>query len=65
MKVQELTNKKNSELEKIMLDLSQELFNLRFQKASGHLSNVSRIRVLRRQIARIKTIFSLSSKDNA
>jgi large subunit ribosomal protein L29 len=34
----------------------QELFNLRFQKVTGKLTNTSRTRVVRRDIARIKTI---------
>jgi large subunit ribosomal protein L29 len=36
--------------------LSKEIFNLRFQRASGQLENTARVREVRRNIARIKTI---------
>ena len=39
-----------------LLKLRKEQFNLRFQRATGQLENTSRIRVVRRDIARIKTI---------
>ena len=38
------------------LKLKKEQFNLRFQRASGQLPNTSRVRVVRRDIARVKTI---------
>lgn len=38
------------------LSLKKEQFNLRFQKASGQLQNTARVRVVRRDIARVKTI---------
>ena len=56
MKVQEtreLTEKER--LEKI-LDLSQEYFNLKFQLATGKIENPSRLKFIRRDIARLKTI---------
>ena len=56
MKVQEtreLTEKE--QLEKI-LDLSQEYFNLKFQLATGKIENPSRLKFIRRDIARLKTI---------
>jgi large subunit ribosomal protein L29 len=40
------------------LALKKEQFNLRFQKASGQLQNTARVRVVRRDIARAKTIAS-------
>jgi large subunit ribosomal protein L29 len=40
------------------LKLKKEQFNLRFQKASGQLPNTARVRVVRRDIARVKTIAS-------
>ena len=43
------------ELQGTVADLKKELFNLRFQKASGELSNTSRFRVARREIARLMT----------
>ena len=39
-----------------VLKLKKEQFNLRFQRATGQLENTSRVRVVRRDIARIKTI---------
>ena len=56
MKVQEtreLTEKER--LEKIS-DLSQEYFNLKFQLATGKIENPSRLKFIRRDIARLKTI---------
>ena len=40
------------------LALKKEQFNLRFQRASGQLQNTSRVRVVRRDIARVKTLAS-------
>ncbi|HHW18378.1 MAG TPA: 50S ribosomal protein L29 [Firmicutes bacterium] len=56
MKVQEIRNLTDSELEKKLSELKEELFNLRFQLATGQLDNVMRIREVKRSIARIKTI---------
>ncbi len=39
-----------------ILDLKKEQFNLRFQRATGQLENTSRVRVVRRDIARLKTL---------
>ena len=39
-----------------ILKLKKEQFNLRFQRATGQLENTSRVRVVRREIARAKTI---------
>lgn len=39
-----------------LLSLRKELFNLRFQQASGQLENTARVRQVRRDIARIKSI---------
>jgi large subunit ribosomal protein L29 len=44
------------ELNDNLLDLKKEAFNLRFQRASGQLENTARVRQVRRDIARIKTI---------
>lgn len=53
--VRELTEKER--LEKVE-DLSQEYFNLRFQLATGKIENPSRLRHIRRDIARLKTILA-------
>ena len=39
-----------------VLKLKKEQFNLRFQRATGQLENTSRVRVIRREVARLKTI---------
>ncbi|HTV33339.1 MAG TPA: 50S ribosomal protein L29 [Methylocella sp.] len=44
------------QLEQELLSLKKEQFNLRFQRATGQLENTARIRVVRRDIARIKTL---------
>ena len=44
------------QLEDEALKLKKEQFNLRFQRASGQLQDTSRVRVVRRDIARVKTI---------
>lgn len=46
----------NSELEKRLSDAKEELFNLRFQKATGQLTNNRRISTVKRDIARIYTV---------
>ncbi len=44
------------QLEDEVLKLKKEQFNLRFQRATGQLENTSRVRAIRRDIARMKTI---------
>jgi len=61
MKAEDLRQKSDDELGAQLLDLKKEAFNLRFQKASGQLEDVSRLRVVRRDIARIKTIMTSRS----
>ncbi|MBB4196603.1 50S ribosomal protein L29 [Rhodoblastus sphagnicola] len=39
-----------------LLNLKKEQFNLRFQKATNQLENTSRVRVVRREVARVKTL---------
>ena len=56
MKVEDLRQKSDDELNKQVLDLRKEAFNLRFQRASGQLENTARVRQVRRDIARIKTV---------
>ena len=52
----ELRSMTNAELNQRLQEAYQELFNLRFRKATKQLDNTARIRVVRRDIARIKTI---------
>jgi large subunit ribosomal protein L29 len=56
MKASELQSLSELELNNKLNDSHQELFNLRFQRASGQLTNTARVREVRRQIARIKTL---------
>ncbi|HEY2446991.1 MAG TPA: 50S ribosomal protein L29 [Rhizomicrobium sp.] len=44
------------ELDDSLVKLKKEQFNLRFQRANGQLENTGRIRVVRREIARIQTV---------
>lgn len=56
MKAKEIREMNETELNKQLSDLKSELFNLRFQLATGQLENPVRIRTVRKDIARIKTI---------
>jgi large subunit ribosomal protein L29 len=56
MKAGDLRTKSEDELKESLLGLRKEAFNLRFQRASGQLENTARIRAVRRDIARIKTV---------
>jgi large subunit ribosomal protein L29 len=56
MKAAELRNLSDEESRAKLRELQEELFNLRFQLATGQIENVSRIRTVRRDIARLKTI---------
>jgi large subunit ribosomal protein L29 len=56
MKVGEVRDLTLDQLDEQLGKLKKEQFNLRFQRASGQLENTARVRVVRRTIARIKTI---------
>lgn len=56
MKAADTRAKSDDELKDELLGLRKEAFNLRFQAASGQLENTARVKVVRRDIARIKTI---------
>ena len=55
-KAEDLRTKTVDELDDELLKLKKEQFNLRFQRATGQLENTSRVRAVRRDIARIKTV---------
>jgi len=55
-KAADIRAKTDDQLKDQLVDLRKEQFNLRFQKASGQLENVARVRVVRRDIARIETV---------
>ena len=56
MRAKELRDLSDEELEGRLHDARQELFNLRFQSATGALENSARLRLAKREIARILTI---------
>ena len=56
MKVNEIRNLSTAELNEKVAGLKEELFNLRFQLATGQLENPMRIREVKKTIARIKTV---------
>lgn len=58
MKSEEVRQKTDDELNDQLGDLQKEAFNLRFQRASGQLENTARVREVRRDIARIKTVMN-------
>jgi large subunit ribosomal protein L29 len=57
----DLKIKSADELKQLLTDLKKEQFNLRFQRASGQLENTARVGVVRRDIARIKTVMHAKS----
>ncbi len=58
MKAEDVRAKSDDELKEQLLDLRKEAFNLRFQTVSGQLENTAQVRVVRRDIGRIKTILN-------
>lgn len=56
MKAKEIRELTTAEIEQKIKALKEELFNLRFQLATGQLENTARIRQVRKDIARMKTI---------
>jgi large subunit ribosomal protein L29 len=58
MKAQEFRQMTVDELDDRLTKLKKEQFNLRFQRASGQLENTARVRVVRRDIARVKTVLA-------
>ena len=58
MKAADVRAKTDDELKSELSQLAKEVFNLRFQKASGQMENTARMRQARRDVARIKTVLS-------
>jgi large subunit ribosomal protein L29 len=56
MKARDIRTKTEDELTGELDNLGKEIFNLRFQRANGQLENTARVRQVRRDIARIKTV---------
>ena len=64
-KIVDVRGKSPDELKTMLLDLRKEQFNLRFQRATGQLEAVSRIKVVRREIARVKTVLAEQTRSAA
>lgn len=62
MDATDLRAKTERQLQEQLTELEKERFNLRFQAASGQLENTMRVRVVRRDIARVKTVMPKPAK---
>ena len=58
MNAQEMRDKTPDQLREELVNLKKEAFNLRFQQASSQLENTARMRQVRRDVARVKTILN-------
>ena len=56
MKINEIRDMSAADLDKKLAELKEELFNLRFQMATGQCENPMKIREVKKSIARIKTV---------
>ncbi len=65
MDTAELREKTPDQLREQLEALKKEAFNLRFQKATGQLENTARVKVVRRDAARVKTILNAKAADAA
>jgi len=63
LKVNEINEMDGQELEQLLKQNREELFNLRFQHATGQLENTARLKQVRRDIARILTVKSYKEKE--
>lgn len=61
-KASDVRTKTPDELNQMLLDLRKEQFNLRFQRATGQAEGTARIRTVRREIAKVKTIMGERSR---
>ena len=64
MKVKEIIELSTEDIEKKLVETKEELFNLRFQQATGNLEKPSRIRELRHAVARMKTVLKEREANN-
>lgn len=58
MKASQFREQSNDELTRVLRDLEQQLFKLRFQKSTGQIENPIKIREVRRDIARVRTVMN-------
>ena len=63
MNVKEIREMSNEQLLKTIDEYKEELFDLRFQRATGQIENTMRIRELKKSIARIKTVLTEREKE--
>ena len=63
MDASDLRAKTERQLQDDLVELEKERFNLRFQAASGQLENTARVRLVRRDIARIKSVLPQKPKE--
>jgi large subunit ribosomal protein L29 len=64
-KIADVRAKSADELQGMLLDLRKEQFNLRFQRATGQLEATGRIKVVRRDIAKVKTVLGERQRASA
>jgi large subunit ribosomal protein L29 len=65
MDVKELRNKTPDQLRDELVSLKKEAFNLRFRQATGQLENTARMRQVRREAARVKTVLNEKARAAA
>ena len=65
MKVKEIRELSNDEINQKLKETKEELFNLRFQQATGSLEKPPRIRELRHTVARLKTVLKERENEKA
>jgi len=65
MTADELKTKTPDQLRDQLVALKKEAFNLRFQKATGQLENTARMRIVRRDVARVKTVLNQKAAQAA
>ncbi len=65
MSAKELKAKTPEALREELVALKKEAFNLRFQQATGQLENTARMRIVRKEVARIKTVQRANAKKTA
>ena len=63
MNIKEIRDMSSQDLVKTVDDLKKELFELRFEKATGQIDNPMRLREIRKTIARIKTVLTEREKE--
>ena len=64
MNIQDIRSKTNEEIAQEIKNCKREQLNIRFQRAAGEFANTSRVRVLRKSIARLKTVVSERKKTS-